>query len=447
MSSDVKVNDADSSIQQLEAYAGQPHLPTSLCFTVHWLKTLGPAFRTIDRLHVIVALLLVICLSHQPATAQMPAVVEGHIRVATFNVSLNRKASGELKSDLAAGDDQATNIAIILRTVRPDIVLLNEFDYDDSGESILAFRANYLELPALAGNISEPINYPHVFTAPVNTGVPSGLDLNQNGVTTDSADAFGFGDFPGQYGMVVLSRYPIQTDAVRTFQKLLWNSMPDAAAPTDPNTGEAWYPVEIWSKLRLSSKSHWDVPVQVGDNVLHVLASHPTPPAFDGPEDRNGRRNHDEIRFWSDYLLDDGNDWIVDDRGGVGGLNKEADFVIVGDLNADPVDGGSHRQAIRQLLESERVNAAVVPASAGGSQAAKRQGKANSRQSGTPAYDTADFSDRSVGNLRVDYVLPADNLSVRRSAVFWPKIGQPLYAATQNSDHHLVWVDVRLPME
>ena len=54
--------------------------------------------------------------------------------------------------------------------------------------------------------------------------------------------------------------------------------------------------------VRLSSKSHWDVPVKVGGHTVHVLASHPTPPTFDGEEDRNGRRNHDEIRFWADYV-------------------------------------------------------------------------------------------------------------------------------------------------
>ncbi len=54
--------------------------------------------------------------------------------------------------------------------------------------------------------------------------------------------------------------------------------------------------------LRLSSKSHWDIPLQIGGAIVHVLTAHPTPPVFDGPEDRNGCRNHDEIRLWSDYI-------------------------------------------------------------------------------------------------------------------------------------------------
>jgi hypothetical protein len=35
---------------------------------------------------------------------------------------------------------------------------------------------------------------------------------------------------------------------------------------------------------------------------VHFLVSHSTLPVFDGPEDRNGRRNFDEIRFWADYI-------------------------------------------------------------------------------------------------------------------------------------------------
>ncbi len=58
----------------------------------------------------------------------------------------------------------------------------------------------------------------------------------------------------------------------------------------------------------------------VGKTTLHLLASHPTPPAFDGPEDRNGRRNHDEIRFWNDYLDRAEIGYIRDDAGLAGGL-------------------------------------------------------------------------------------------------------------------------------
>ena len=162
---------------------------------------------------------------------------------------------------------------------------------------------------------------------------------------------FGFGEFPGQYGMVVLSKYPIVTDEVRTFQNLLWIWMPDARLPDDPATelpGD-WYTAEELDAFRLSSKSHWDVPIDVDGRIVHALVSHPTPPVFDGEEDRNGTRNADEIRLWAEYIAGESTDWIVDDAGVSGGLAADAEFVILGDQNSDPVDGDSVEGAIQQL--------------------------------------------------------------------------------------------------
>ena len=49
--------------------------------------------------------------------------------------------------------------------------------------------------------------------------------------------------------------------------------------------------------------------------TVHFLVSHPTPPVFDGPEDRNGTRNFDEIRFWADYVIPSRSGYIYDDNG------------------------------------------------------------------------------------------------------------------------------------
>jgi endonuclease/exonuclease/phosphatase family metal-dependent hydrolase len=372
------------------------------------------------------------------------------LRVATYNVSLNRPEEGGLVADLAGGDDaQARAVAQVLQTVRPDVVLLNEFDHDDDGDAVDLFREEYLEV----GQHDEaPIEYPYAFSAPVNTGVDSGLDLNNDGETGTPDDAFGFGEFPGQYGMVVLSRYPIDTESARTFQEFLWKDMPGALLPDDPETAAPfdWYGAEELDELRLSSKSHWDVPVEVGSTTIHVLASHPTPPTFDGPEDRNGLRNHDEIRFWADYVGSrrDGA-YIYDDAGTTGGLRPGSRFVIVGDQNSDPLDGDSYPGAIDQLLDHPRVRD-PLPTSDGAVEAAAVQGGANDGHEGDPALDTADFADNAPGNLRADYALPSKNLPVRDAEVFWPMADQPGSELTGaypflTSDHRPVWVDLWVP--
>ena len=378
------------------------------------------------------------------------------VRFASFNASLNRSNEGELITDLSTPDNaQAASVAEIIQRSNPDVVLINEFDFDADGEAAQLFQQNYL---SVSQNGVDPVEYPYVYVASSNTGVASGFDLDNSGAAGDFApgDAFGFGFFEGQFGFVIFSKHPIVEDGIRTFQEFLWKDMPGALLPADPEDvdgngdTENWYTPEELDVVRLSSKNHVDVPIEVNGEVIHVLASHPTPPVFDGPEDRNGTRNHDEIRFWADYV--NGEDYIYDDAGVTGGLASGERFVIMGDQNADPFDGDSVPGAIQQLLNNPLVNTSVAPSSEGGPDAADRQGGANDDHFGDPALDTADFgfnaddptSDNPPGNLRVDYVLPSANLAITEAQVFWQASTDPLFPLAEfpTSDHRLVYVDV-----
>jgi len=371
-------------------------------------------------------------------------------RFATFNASLNRAAEGQLIADLSTpGNIQAQNAAETIQRVRPDVLLINEFDFDAQGEAARLFQRNYL---SVGHNGAAPIHYPFRFVAPSNTGIPSGFDLDNNGLVGGPNDAFGFGAYPGQFGMAVFSRFPILRRHVRTFQLFLWKDMPGALLPDDPATPAPadWYSPEELAVFRLSSKSHWDLPVLVGGRVVHALVSHPTPPVFDGPEDRNGTRNFDEIRLWADYVVPSRGRYLYDDQGGRGGLERGASFVIMGDQNSDPSDGDSVPGAAQQLLENPRVNTSLTPSSPGGPEQAALQGGANLTHRGDPAFDTADFADvPGPGNLRADYVLPSRNLRMLEARVFWPLLTDPLFRLVgvfpfPTSDHRLVWVDVRV---
>jgi Endonuclease/Exonuclease/phosphatase family len=371
-------------------------------------------------------------------------------RFATFNASLNRAAEGELVADLSTPDDvQAQAVAEVIQRVRPDVLLINEFDFDAQGLAARLFQRNYL---SVGHHGAAPLHYRYRFVAPSNTGIPSGFDLDNSGTVGGPNDAFGFGAYPGQFGMAVFSRYPILRHQVRTFQRFLWKDMPGALLPDDPATPAPadWYSPQELAAFRLSSKSHWDLPVLVGGKVIHTLVSHPTPPVFDGPEDRNGTRNHDEIRLWSDYVLPSRSGYLYDDQGRRGGLKPGARFVIMGDQNADPFDGDSVAQAAQQLLENSRVNTSLTPTSPGGPEQAVLQGGANLTHRGDPAFDTADFLDvPGPGNLRVDYVLPSKNLRILDGGVFWPLSSDPLFRLVgvfpfPTSDHRLVWVDLRV---
>jgi hypothetical protein len=363
---------------------------------------------------------------------------------ATYNVSMEaenyvKKGTPDISEqvlikELASGNNQQIkNIAKIIQTVRPDVILLNEFDYiKDPNAGVLQFIKAYLTKDQ---DGSKGINYPYYYYGTVNTGQPSPYDLDNNGVAGKfGADAWGYGLYPGQYGMMLISRYPIDLSKVRTFQNFKWKDMPGALKTLKADSSD-WYTPEAWAEFPLSSKSHWDVPVVVGNKTIHLLASHPTPPSFDGAEDRNGKRNHDEIRFWKDYISDDSNQYIYDDKGVHGGLAPNSSFVILGDQNASPDEGNAIGEGIRTLLAHPKLISENAPQSKGGME----HSAANAFAKNHTAF----------WRMRADYVLPSKaGFKIIDSGVFWPTKGEPMFDLVEkresSSDHRLVWVKVKL---
>ena len=362
------------------------------------------------------------------------------LRIATFNVSMEASnyingsplTGNELNRALDSKHPQIKNIAEIIQRVNPDVILLNEFDYQGKKDNALhKFITNYLNK---SQHNQEKIHFPYVYQGAVNTGVKTPFDLNNDGKISSPADTYGFGKFPGQYGMALLSKYPIEHNAIRTFQLFKWQDMPNALKPIDPNTNTPWYSEKAWKGMRLSSKSHWDVPITVNGQTVHVLASHPTPPVFDGPEDRNGKRNHDEIRFWVDYITPESAQYIYDDNNKYGGLSPNSRFVILGDLNASNVDGDAINGGIGALLETP-LTQDPLPQSNGAA--------AHTKDNINAKHHTAYW------RMRADYVLPSTlGWKITNSGVFWPNKNDDTYPLIKDrnasSDHRLVWADLSL---
>ena len=216
------------------------------------------------------------------------------VRFATFNASLNRNSAGQLIADLSTPDNaQARAVAEVIQRLDPDVLLINEFDYDEGHVALDLFQD---ELPVGRRRTAPiPIDYPYAYTAPSNTGIPSGFDLDNNGVGRRAGnDALRLRLLPGpvRHGRLleVPDRHPTpsgrsSTSCGRTCPARCCPTIPPPPQPAD------WYSAEELAVLPLSSKSHWDVPIEIGDETVHFLVSHPTPPVFDGPEDRNGTRN------------------------------------------------------------------------------------------------------------------------------------------------------------
>src|SRR5262245_54032349 len=69
------------------------------------------------------------------------------VRFATFNASLNRTFAGQLLSDLSTpANAQARTVAEIIQRTRPDVLLINEFDFDPASLGAKLFQDNYLSV-------------------------------------------------------------------------------------------------------------------------------------------------------------------------------------------------------------------------------------------------------------------------------------------------------------
>ncbi|MGO4916725.1 endonuclease/exonuclease/phosphatase family protein [Pseudogemmobacter sp. W21_MBD1_M6] len=342
------------------------------------------------------------------------------LRIATFNVAMSRAGPGLLLRDiLSRKNPQIRAVVAIIAHVDPDILLLTGFDYDFGGAALGAFSDVLGAADA---------DYPYHFALRPNTGRATGLDLDGDGRLGTPNDAQGYGAFAGQGGMAILSRLPIDVANAQDYSAGLWADLPGALFPLKDEAPLAAQNGRDFQ--RLSTTGHWAVPVLLPDGTaLHLLAFHASPPVFDGPEDRNGRRNHDETRFWT-LLLDGALEHPPPDR-----------FVILGDANLDPSDGDGLPDAIAALLSHAAVQD-PQPRSNGGRAAA------NPDHSGDPALDTVDWPDQDgPGNLRVDYVLPSARLGVLDAGVFWPAPDSPDADPPGNdtavaSRHRLVWVDI-----
>ncbi len=380
------------------------------------------------------------------------------LRVMTYNLEDVRT------DDLLRKDHPRLRAAArVIQRLKPDIILLNEIAYDQQGvpgfedgaapgQNGQRFADSFLAVSQ--GKGLRPLRL-RAFMAPSNTGRASGYDLDHDGNAVRSYpsppppaengspaaqtaegraygnDNWGFGTFPGQYAMALLVREDLEIldSDVRTFQHFLWKDLPDAGRPIDPETGSFWYDDEVWAQFPLSSKSHWDVPVRLpGGAVVHILASHPTPAAFDGPERRNRLRNRDEIRFWNVYISDA--EFIYDDKGSNGGLEAGSSFVIVGDLNADPDEGSAIDDPIGTFLFAHpSINGEYVP----------RAGSMGARY-----YPDLDNDDTARWGLRVDYVLPSMDLTVVGGAVVRASIDPAGDPEHDISDHFPVFIDLTI---
>jgi hypothetical protein len=330
------------------------------------------------------------------------------LRLATYNIDFSAKGPGlVLQSLQKGGDDQQKAVIASIAALDADVLLLTGIDYDAGGQTLAALADGL----ALVG-----APYPFQLALRPNSGVATGFDINGNGRLGEPRDAMAYGRYAGEGGMAVLSRHQIEAGDVRDFSAFLWTDLPRSQSP---DTGG------LRAVQRLSSGGHFEVPVRMKNGtILRLLAYYATPPGFDGADDRNGKRNHDETAFWLRLLA-----------GELPFDPPSPPFAVIGQASLDPVDGGGRAEALRQLLAHPRLQDPTPRAG---------HSRIDAGQLGDPALDTALYD--GLGGLRVEYILPSRDLSVQDAAVVWPPEGdssaQTLATASR---HRPVYLDITFP--
>ena len=438
-----------------------------------------------------------------------PTPVDSKGRIAVFNLSFDRYTYEDLVAEMKltkpeqdalikgwqdktlSDEDNATalkviqirNVAASIQTERPAVIMMAEFNNDGTAENndaIIGFRLNYLAVSQNSNSFDqdgiqlEPIVFQYFANFATNTGLLNefGFDLDNDGNAGQlPGDAWGFGNYHGQYAFALMSMYEIDHDNIRTFQKFKWSDMPSATMPTITNCNDSWNPIpegmecgddsytaEEWAEVRLSSKNHVDAPILIPQNdgttdTIHLLMSHPTPPIFD--TGKNKVQNADEVNFWVDYI--EGKSYMYDDKGVTGGLADDAKFVVMGDLNADPLKGDGDLTAINALMDHDKVNrlatfGPLAPASLGGPEClALGECKEANWDTPYPGQVT------STSGLRLDHVVPSENLTISDSGVYWPatfedgrllmndeRVGNYGNGKDISSDHRMVWIKAEI---
>ncbi|WP_435257421.1 endonuclease/exonuclease/phosphatase family protein [Thioclava sp. FR2] len=294
-----------------------------------------------------------------------------------WNADLQRRGPGLLAQDAMRGSKpDIVTVVSAITALDADILVLSGFDFDTSA----------IALTALNNRLPAP--YPYLLPLRSNAGVPTGYDLDGNGRVDEARDSQGFGQFPGQGAMAILSRFPILADQGKDFSDLLWKDLPKAHLPPLPEGA-----VEI---LKLSTNGHHQTAILLDSGRhLSLLTWHATTPAFDGPEDRNGKRNADETRFWTLFL-----------DGKVPFDPPTTSFALIGQGNVDPEKGDGDHAPIRALLSDPRLHSPLMG-------------------------DTSDYGGQ-VGTLRTAYILPDASLTITDSRT------EP---RPEGARHHPIWVE------
>ena len=371
-----------------------------------------------------------------PAAAATPSPPGNTVRFATFNASLNRARRGPAASPTCRRPTtpRPATVAEIIQRVRPDVLLINEFDFDADGTALRLFQQ---QLPVRRRTTAPRRSATRYrFIAPSNTGIPSGFDLNNYGTSIGGPGRrLRLRRLPGpvRHGRLLAATRstpttsgPSSTSSGRTCRA---RCCPTTRPPRRRPTGT---PPRSWPSSRCRPRATGTCRSRSAARPSTSWSATPPRRCSTVPRTATARRNHDEIRLWADYVTPGAERLHLRRRRQARRARaRGAAFVIAGRPELRPARRRQHPR-----LDPA---AAGQPAGQHHRHPDQRRGRSEQAEAAGRGRTSPTESDPRVrhrrlrrqlpgpGNLRADYVLPSSDLRIRNSGIFWPTVDDPFF--------------------
>lgn len=252
--------------------------------------------------------------------------------------------STKIRDGLKGKNTQLKAATNIVKSLSPDILSINEMQYDLPNIPNKKYQTEGQNPEFLAKIFG--IDFKSTAFYPANTGTnskPKNGEYILHPTAEDRAhyaDLVNFGLFPGQYSMAGIFKYPIKR--IKNYSQLPWKSFNrnlDLSKYTDGNGNP------LPKNMSLFDKNFIDVTLDVDGKNVHVILFHTVPAfGFGNKKTPNFERNKDQIKFLSWYLTAEKTEYGITPI-------KDKTFIAMGDWNVDPASKNPGALPLKKLLD------------------------------------------------------------------------------------------------
>lgn len=262
------------------------------------------------------------------------------IKVVHYNI----KELDSTKIQNASTSTQLIAAKSILKKLTPDILSLNEIQFDMPAVPNQQYQSRGQNLHFLNSFFETNMNHYSFF--PANTGMNSRPNSQGEYILRPTqeerelyADKVNFGMFPAQYSMGGLFQYQVVRET--NISNLKWKDFnPNINLSKFTQSNGAPLPED----MSLFDKNFVDTVININGKEVHIILLHTVPSFhFGNMKSPNYERNRDQLKFLQWYLKGSG------EIGNIRPLPRNATFIAMGDWNVDPDSENLGAQVINEL--------------------------------------------------------------------------------------------------